>query len=79
MELYLKVADRFLFVEFEKVTPISCSCSLKPVLCQTEDYLHAPGISEGRETEYCKTKTSMKFGYFEVVTYARYVVTLFML
>ncbi len=33
--------------------------------------LYGPGISKGRETDDCKTKPSMKFGYFEVVSYAR--------
>ncbi len=33
--------------------------------------LYTPGISEGRETEGCKTKTSMKFGYFQVAFNAR--------
>ncbi len=33
--------------------------------------LYATGILKGRETEYCKTNSSMEFGYFGVVTYAR--------
>ena len=28
---------------------------------------------KGRETEDCKTNSSMELGYFDVVTYARYV------
>jgi hypothetical protein len=30
-----------------------------------------PGILKDRETDNCKTKTSMKFGYFEVAFHAR--------
>jgi len=33
-------------------------------------YIYFPGISKDRQTEYCETNSSPKFGYFEVVTYA---------
>ncbi len=38
-------------------------------------FKYAPGIPKGYETEYCKTKTSMKFGYFQVAFYARIMVS----
>jgi hypothetical protein len=36
-----------------------------------QPFLYAPGIPKGRETDDYKTNSSPKFGYFEVVFYAR--------
>jgi len=39
--------------------------------CQLNSNLPAPRISKSRETDNCKTKTSMEFGYFEAAFHVR--------